>query len=376
MSTHDVYSNFINQVNNSNYPESYYDFINRFAPIYAPIVLKSVEDSRQTYELKKHKDTDKYLYDLIIEYTKNFGKLHRPLTCVAAYLACKISNTSNLEGVLRIASSIENFQTAALIHDDIADKADIRRGKACLHLTEGTGLAINVGDMGLSLVVGSIVSAYKEGMLSTLNSEDLIKIIDRIISMEYMTIEGQAMDLGWARDNRYDISVDDYFTMATKKSAYYSAAIPCVIGAMCAGANKEIVDAFNEFGIKVGLAFQIQDDILNLIDFGDGSAAKNKDFMSDITEGKRTLVVVKTLELLEDKQKSDFIDILGSETTDREKLNYVVKLMQDCGAIEYAREIANNLCIEAKEIIESHLDESQWKNIILDMANWAKSRIN
>ena len=87
--------------------------------------------------------------------------------------------------------------------------------------------------------------------------------------------------------------------MATKKSAYYSVSVPCVLGAICADANPDIVNALQDFGLNLGLAFQIQDDLLNLVD--DTNA--NKDFRNDITEGKRTLIVCKAIETSKDKDE-------------------------------------------------------------------------
>ena len=100
-----------------------------------------------------HPDMDKYLYDPLRRYSQNGGKRHRPLICFAACLAVG----GNAERAVSAAAAIEHFHTAALIHDDIADEAELRRGEPCLHLTEGTGLAINMGDLGLSLVNGTVI---------------------------------------------------------------------------------------------------------------------------------------------------------------------------------------------------------------------------
>ena len=111
--------------------------------------------------------------------------------------------------------------------------------------------------------------------------------------MTCRTVEGQALDLGWARDGRYDITPEDYLTMAIHKTAHYSGAVPLAVGAIVGGADDEIVEALRSYGLDTGLAFQIQDDLLNLVGTDE---AKKKDFRSDITEGKRTLVVVHALQ--------------------------------------------------------------------------------
>lgn len=348
--------------------KSYLQYINNFAPQYASCISYYICDARRNFANIKHKDVDKYLYKPFFAYSENFGKLHRPLTCIAVYLACSNQNYKDLDNVFAVAGTIELFQTAALIHDDIADGAQLRRGKACLHKEIGEALAINVGDFGLSATIGMLM----QQLSGKYGNDKLIKIIRQLIFMEYMTIEGQAMDLGWSFDNRFDISEDDYIVMATKKTAYYSASIPCVLAAICADCNDEIIKTMEKFGEKVGLAFQIQDDLLNLV--GDENLSKQKDFRSDITEGKRTLIVCKALELCDSQDSKVLIDILKNNTTDTKSLEKAVDIMQSCGAIDYSKKLASALCDEAYKILNNSLDCSKWKDILLDMTNWAKDR--
>lgn len=357
--------------NKCNY-KSFVDYIKDFAPYFAEYVKAYVKNSRTYIEDDKHIDVDKYLYNPIFEYNENLGKLHRPLTCLASYLAVSNANFDNVCDVYPVAAAIEHFQTAALIHDDIADGGQIRRGKPCMHKVYGDGLAINAGDFGLSLVVGSVIQASKKCNYS---GKKVLRIIDELVKMEYSTIEGQAMDLGWAKDKRFDILEQDYLTMAQKKTAFYSAAIPCVLGAICADATDAVVDNMREFGKRVGLAFQIQDDILNLIDLGDGSFAKNKDFRSDITEGKRTLLVVKALELSSKNDADNLREILLSETSDKDKLDCAVEIIEKSGSLEYANSYAQKLSDNAKKYL-SDLPESSWKALLLDMATWTCKRVN
>lgn len=101
-----------------------------------------------------HPDMDRYLYDPLLAYSQNGGKRHRPLICFAACMAVG----GDVDKALSAAAAIEHFHTAALIHDDIADDAELRRGETCLHLSEGVGLAINMGDLGLCLVNGTVIA--------------------------------------------------------------------------------------------------------------------------------------------------------------------------------------------------------------------------
>lgn len=100
-----------------------------------------------------HPDMDKYLYAPLMKYSQNGGKRHRPLICVAACAAVG----GDIRRAFSAAAAIEHFHTAALIHDDIADEASLRRGEPCMHLTQGEGLAINAGDLALSIVNGIVM---------------------------------------------------------------------------------------------------------------------------------------------------------------------------------------------------------------------------
>ena len=173
---------------------------------------------------------DRYLYDPLYHYSENAGKRHRPLICFAACLA--VGGDPNRAATA--AAAIEHFHSAALIHDDIADEAELRRGEPCLHLTEGPGLAINMGDSGAfhgERPGGERPAAGRCRARCASSSE--------LISMTCRTVEGQALDLGWARDGRYDITPEDYLTMAIHKTAHYSGAVPLAVGAIVGGADDE-----------------------------------------------------------------------------------------------------------------------------------------
>ncbi len=307
-----------------------------------------------------HPDMDKYLYDPLLKYGQNGGKRHRPLICFAACVAVG----GDVRQAASAASAIEHFHTAALIHDDIADEATLRRGEPCLHLTEGLGIAINAGDLALSLVNGAVV---KDPSLSDATK---VRVVTELIEMTRRTIEGQALDLGWARDERYDITPEDYLVMATHKTAHYSGAVPLAIGAIIGGGTETQVEALRNYGLDTGLAFQIQDDLLNIE--GDAETV-GKDFCSDITEGKRTLMVVHALQNSADRDR--LIAILSSKTTDPAVLAEAVSIMRESGSIEYARNYAENLTSIAKNRLIDMLDESPARDLLISMADYFVNRL-
>ena len=288
-------------------------------------------------------DLVRYLYDPLERFTASGGKRVRP---VLALLGAEAVGGS-AEDALSCAVAVELFQSAALIHDDIADEGELRRGEPCLYRTEGTGLAINAGDLALTRVFEVVLEDAR------LDPARRLAALGDLVLMERHTLEGQALDLGWVRDARWDVSSDDYLYMVTSKTAWYSAAMPLHVGALVGGGSREAADGLLEVGLAAGIAFQLQDDLLNLV--GD-ARAQGKDLRSDITEGKRTLAVVWALEHLSPEGRDELVALLDAHTMDGEKLERAVALIDAGGGIERCRELAREHADEAKRATDALLD--------------------
>ena len=339
-----------------NQPETFEEYLDRYAI--------PVGDILNSYIPKgSHPDMDRYLYSPLLKFSRNGGKRHRPLICFAACMAVG----GDPQRAISSAAAIEHFHTAALIHDDIADEAELRRGEPCLYLTEGVGPAINMGDLGLQLVNGTVV---KDPLL-----EDSVKVrvLTELIDMTRRTIEGQALDIGWARDGRYDITPEDYLIMATCKTAHYSGAVPLAIGAIVGGGTETQIEGLRNYGLDTGLAFQIQDDLLNLI--GKTESTK-KGFRDDITEGKRTLVVVHALSHLDGVKRERLVELLSSHTKAEADLDEAVQIMEEAGSIDYARNYAENLTSIAKNRLIDMIAPSPSRDMLISMADWFVSRLS
>ena len=304
-------------------------------------------------------DIETYLYGPLAAFSANAGKRHRPLICMLA--AAAVGGT--FESAMSAAAAIEHFQSGALIHDDIADNGQLRRGKPCLHLTEGTGLAINCGDLALIMVTKTVLDD------DTLEPAVKLRVLHELTEMTVRTIEGQALDLGWVRDGRFDITVEDYLDMATHKTAYYSGAAPLACGAIIGGGSEEQIEALRAFGLHTGLAFQIQDDLINLI--GEDSG---KDYRTDITEGKRTLVAVHALA---NPQFHDEVEaILSSGTEDPAMLARAVEIFEESGSIDYARSYALDLTAKAKAALAGVELDPHARELFLSMADFFVERLS
>lgn len=306
-------------------------------------------------------DVDAYLYAPLGRFTDNAGKRHRPLICM---LACKAVGGDFL-AARSAAAAIEHFQTAALIHDDIADNGQLRRGKPCMHIAEGEGIAINCGDLALSLVTGTVLRD------DTLDDHMRVRLLRELVDMTTRTIEGQALDLGWVHDGRFDLAVDDYLQMATLKTAYYSGATPLACGAIMGGGTPEQIAALRAFGLNTGLAFQIQDDLLNLVG---KKEASNKDYRTDITEGKRTLVAVHAL--AHSGHRDELVGILRAGTSDPALLARAVELFEEAGSIEFARDYSLELTAAAKELIRDIELDEHCRELFMSMADFFVDRLN
>ena len=334
-------------------PATFEEYLNCFAPKIGGLINSYIPEGT-------HPDMDRYLYTPLTRYSENGGKRHRPLICFAA---CRAVG-GDMDRATSAAAAIEHFHTAALIHDDIADEAELRRGEPCLHLTEGLGLAINMGDLALSLVNGTVIND------PLLSDSVKVRVVSELIEMTRRTIEGQALDIGWARDGRYDITPEDYLVMATHKTAHYSGAVPLAVGAIVGGGSEEQIEELRAYGLDTGLAFQIQDDLLNLI--GSEESTK-KDFRSDITEGKRTLMVVHALKHSDKRER--LVEILSSKEKDPAVLAEAVEIMVGSGSIEYARDYAETLTSRATKRLSEALEPSDSRDMLISMADWFVKRL-
>ena len=203
-----------------------------------------------------------------------------------------------------------------------------------------------------------------------LDAATKVRVITELTEMTRRTIEGQALDIGWARDGRYDITPEDYLVMATHKTAHYSGAVPLAVGAIIGGGSESEIEALRNYGLDTGLAFQIQDDLLNLV--GTEESTK-KDFRNDITEGKRTLVVVHALQ--NSPKRERLIEILSSKEKDPAILAEAVEIMEEAGSIEYARNYAENLTSIAKNRLVDMVSPSEARDLLISMADWFVKRL-
>ena len=310
-------------------------------------------------------DLDHYLYAPLARFTEGGGKRVRPVLALLGAEA--VGGTA--EDALSAGVAIELFQSAALIHDDIADESELRRGEPCLYLKEGAGVATNMGDLALTQVFEVVLADER------LSESQRLAVLSELVRMERHTLEGQALDLGWARDGRWDVTAADYLYMVTSKTAWYTVASPLYIGALAGGAGPDAARGLIELGRHAGIAFQIQDDLLNLVG---NAATQGKDFRSDITEGKRSLAVVWALANLGEEGRSELVRLLESGTTSETELARAVGLLEDGGGIAHCQKLAHAEADAAKEqaaaLCTCGLITPEARDLLLSMADFFVQR--
>jgi geranylgeranyl diphosphate synthase type II len=280
-----------------------------------------------------------YLYQPMRDFCARSGKGLRPALLIAA---CR-SFGGRLEDALTSAAALEILHDAFLIHDDIQDQSESRRGVPCLHAELGVPLAINVGDA----MLASALRLLRRNV-SDLSPETAWRVFDEFDHLIAESLEGQAMELGWIRDNELSIGPWNYLRMTLKKTCWYSFIHPCRIGALIARPRDPNLDAFNAFGFFLGAAFQIWDDVLNLIGSRD---LYGKEILGDIYEGKRSLMLARLAGLADQAERARLSRFLALPRSQRREAEvaWVFDAMERYGCIDYARNAAASLLDGARE---------------------------
>ena len=281
----------------------------------------------------------RYLYDLVAGQLSSGGKGLRPALCLAT---CQAFG-GPVERALQSAVALELLHNAFLVHDDVEDESEFRRDRPTVVAEHGVGIAVNVGD-----ALNALSMRPLSANLDLLGPSLAARVYREFEHMLVQSIEGQAIELGWIRDNRSDLDDDDYLRMTLKKTGWYTAIHPCRIGALI-GTDGQIDPArFDRFGHFLGAAFQIQDDVLNLV----GDPAKyGKEILGDLWEGKRTLMLLHALRYCRDDERRRATVLLGTPRrakTERD-VRWLFDLFEAYASLDYARSSARALARAAEQ---------------------------
>ncbi|PYB67761.1 geranylgeranyl pyrophosphate synthase [Thermoplasma sp. Kam2015] len=285
---------------------------------------------------------------MIRDYTEGGGKRLRPIFLILGYRLFSDEN----DAIFDASISIELAQSYLLIHDDVIDDSDLRRGRPSMHIRLwrsffpasekgkklGEGLAIVAGDLAESYAHESLITSGFDPELLIMADMELTKTIEMTGYGQFLDVISGTMD---------DFKEGDLIRLHLWKTAKYTLEGPLAMGALLSGKHDQIMD-LRLFGRTLGIAFQLKDDILGL--FGDENTT-GKSIYSDVNEGKRTLLMIKAMEY-SDRKDAEFIDrILRRGNVTPEEFNRIRSIVMNSGSYDYSVKLMDNLVAKSKEYL-------------------------
>jgi geranylgeranyl diphosphate synthase type II len=309
----------------------------------------------------------RHLYNLVADYPQRGGRMLRPSLCIATARAFG----APLEDAVRTAVALELLHNAFLVHDDVEDGSETRRGRPTLHVLHGVDVAVNVGD---ALTLLGLRALLDNG--PTLGPWLTLRVLEEAERMARETVEGQAIELGWRRDNMLHASEADYLDMVLKKTCWYTTLFPTRVGALIGTRGRIDPDRFLHFGFFLGAAFQITDDLLNLA--GD-PADYGKELSGDLWEGKRTLMLIRLLEQCTAEERARLGGILGVARAGRMPADvaWIRERMGAVGCIDHARKTAHALAGAARfefERLFAEVPDGRDRRFVEALVTWVLAR--
>jgi len=291
--------------------------------------MTSALDVIQHYKGTVEAELEKYLprtgepsefYNSIWELLDRGGKRFRP---VLVFLAAEAVG-GDKKAAIGAAAAVELLHNMTLIHDDIEDKSELRRGKPCLHKIYGIPSAINAGD-------AMLIKVFEIANSSRIPVERCHKLVTCIARRAFEITWGQAYEFNlWKRN---DFSEEDVVRLLRSKTGALTG-LATEAGAIAGGGRDDEITAMGNFGETIGVAFQIIDDVLNLV----GEEKEyGKEIGGDIREGKKTIMVAHLLKCATAADKERFLRILGKKSINRIEIKKAINLYRKYGSIDYAK---------------------------------------
>lgn len=282
------------------------------------------------------------------------GKRVRPALALMSYNLYK----DDVQKAMPTAMAVEVFHNFTLLHDDLMDKADIRRGKPTVHIKWYDNLAILSGD-------AMLIEAYKE--LCKIDTQYLPECLEIFSKTATEICCGQQLDMEF--ESREDVTLDEYIEMIRLKTAVLLGGA-LQMGAVVAGASKEDIDNLYKFGIDIGLAFQLMDDLLDV--YGD-SASFGKRIGGDILCNKKTYLLISALQ--DQAEKDNLLSWLNKEQFDEEeKIKAVTAIYNRIGVKETVEAVVQQYYDKAIEALRKVKVDEAYKKELYDLAKMLKIR--
>lgn len=288
------------------------------------------------------------------------GKRLRPALTLTACEAVG-GKSSN---VVKSAAALEVLHTFTLVHDDIMDQDEFRRGVETVHEAWNLPMAINAGDVLFIKVYEALGdNAKSEG----LSADKTIQLFDTVSQTSFKICQGQAMDMEF--ETRDKVTEPEYLEMVEKKTAALFEA-STKIGALLGKGSQDEIDALAQYGKLMGIAFQIQDDLLGVA----GEQEKvGKPVGSDVREGKWTILAVHSAQNASPEKRKFLLEILGKSDITEEEIEKAVEIFKETKSIEFAEKKSQELVNEAKSKLEG-ISDSEAKDFLIALADFSIER--
>ena len=346
--------------------ESYEQFSNNNIPL----IDKYMKDFFQAKIKESEYDFITNMYSDIEEFCLRDGKRVRPLLVIAAYNGYKLPLTPS-KPIIPMAAIVEMMHSFLLIQDDIIDKSETRRGKKTLHLLSQDKYKkfshIDTIGRDIAIILADILFANSIEIISSSPFPKRIKNrYLKIFSQTYeMTAWGQILDIIHSMPKNIEPKDNIPMQVGTLKTAYYTIYYPILMGYILTGRNnKKEISRIKEFALPLGIAFQIRDDILGL--FGsEKDIGKSSD--SDIIEGKFTLIIQETMEILGEGDKLRFINLFTKRTKRSRDIAEIRAIIEKSGAVEKAKIKHGEMIKKSTSLLNELKISSEIKKTILGL---------
>ncbi|MFH1643334.1 MAG: polyprenyl synthetase family protein [Patescibacteria group bacterium] len=292
------------------------------------------------------------------------GKRWRPVL----FLLIAEAIGGDIEKIKDIVLVPEIVHNGTLMIDDIEDQGELRRGKPCIHKIFGVDVAINAGNF-MYFYPLLAFSKNKEKF-----SPEILSKAYEVYAQEMMNVAlGQGTDIFWHNGRAVNISEDEYLQMCAFKTGCLSR-MSAKLAVIFSEGSEELVEAAGRVAEAIGVAFQIQDDILDVVASDEGRTDFGKAFGNDIKEGKRTLMVIHALQKASEEDKVRLIEILDKHTDDMDERREAIEIIKKYDSINYARGKAKKIMADAWAEANKLLSESEAKTRLEEFVNFLITR--
>ncbi len=282
----------------------------------------------------------------------NGGKRLRPIILLLAAGACGNTTAHHIS----LAAIIEFIHTATLLHDDVVDASELRRGQVTANDVWGNQASVLVGDF--------LYSRAFQQMVKINN----MRVMDILADTTNMIAEGEVLQL--MNSHNAGITENDYYETIRRKTAILFQAA-CQLGAVISNTSRSTEQALADYGLNMGIAFQLIDDVL---DYSGDADKTGKNIGDDLNEGKTTLPLIRAMKMLPDTEKEYIVDIIENEASP-EQINRVIEIINRTDAIDYSKQHALAYTQRATQALTG-LSNTKFKKSMLDLSGFFVSRVS